>query len=27
MHFEYRPELLDGDHPRQSVSFQPAVQR
>ena len=27
MHFEYRPELLDGDHPRESVSFQPAVQR
>ena len=23
MHFEYRPELLDGDHPRQSASFKP----
>ena len=25
MHFEYRPELLDGDHPPESVSFQPAT--
>jgi hypothetical protein len=27
MHFEYRPELLDGDHPRESVAFQPAARR
>jgi len=27
MHFEYRPELLDGDHPRESVAFQPAPPR
>ena len=27
MHFEYRPELLEGGHPREPVSFQPAVQR
>ncbi len=27
MHFEYRPELLDGEHPRESVSFQPAARR
>jgi hypothetical protein len=24
MHFEYRPELLDGDRPRESVALQPA---
>ena len=27
MHFEYRPELLDGDQPRESVSFQPSARR
>ena len=27
MHFEYRPELLDGDRPREPVAFQPAAQR
>jgi hypothetical protein len=27
MHFEYRPELLDGGQPPESVSFQPAVRR
>ena len=27
MHFEYRPELLAGEHPREAVSFQPAAQR
>jgi D-alanyl-D-alanine carboxypeptidase len=27
MHFEYRPELLDADHPRESVSFQPVARR
>ena len=27
MHFEYRPELLDGDRPRDSVSFHPAARR
>jgi hypothetical protein len=27
MHFEYRPELFDQDHPRQPVSFRPAAQR
>jgi hypothetical protein len=27
MHFEYRPELLDGDHPRQSASREPAAKR
>jgi len=24
MHFEYRPELLDGDQQRESVAFRPA---
>src|SRR6516164_130324 len=27
MHFEYRPELLDGDQPRESVSFEPTARR
>jgi hypothetical protein len=27
MHFEYRPELLDGGQPPESVSFQPAARR
>jgi hypothetical protein len=27
MHFEYRPELLDRDQPRESVAFQPAARR
>jgi hypothetical protein len=27
MHFEYRPELLDGEHLRQSASFQPTARR
>jgi len=27
MHFEYRPELLDANHPPESVSFQPAARR
>jgi D-alanyl-D-alanine carboxypeptidase-like protein len=27
MHFEYRPELLDGDQPRESVAFHPGAQR
>jgi D-alanyl-D-alanine carboxypeptidase len=27
MHFEYRPELLEGDHPRESAAVQPAARR
>jgi len=27
MHFEYRPELLDRDQPREPVAFQPAARR
>ena len=27
MHFEYRPELLDGNQPREAVAFQPAAKR
>ena len=27
MHFEYRPELLDQNQPRESIAFQPAAQR
>jgi len=27
MHFEYRPELLDGDQQRESVAFRPAQRR